>query len=77
MKTRRFLAKPRWLFWLCVMSSWLFPAADASAQMARLRRVYAMAGARDDAVVHDVFDGGHQWHGTEALDFLARSLGTP
>jgi dienelactone hydrolase len=52
----------------------LFPAADAEAQLARLRRVYAMAGA-PDALVHDVFDGGHQWHGTVALDFLAAALG--
>ena len=54
----------------------LFPAGVAEEQVATLRRVYALCGA-PDALVHDVFDGGHQWHGTEALDFLARSLGTP
>jgi dienelactone hydrolase len=52
----------------------LFPAAEAEAQMDRLRHVYAMSGA-PDALVHDVFDGGHQWHGTVALDFLAAALG--
>jgi hypothetical protein len=24
--------------------------------------------------VHDIFEGGHQWHGTEALPFLDRWL---
>jgi hypothetical protein len=28
-----------------------------------------------DRLAHDVFEGGHQWHGTEALPFLDRWLG--
>jgi fermentation-respiration switch protein FrsA (DUF1100 family) len=53
----------------------LFPAEVAAAGYARLRGVYALLGAADDAVAHDVFDGGHQWHGVEAYPFLARWLG--
>ena len=34
-------------------------------------------GAPDDALAHDVFDGGHQWHGDRAYPFLERWLGTP
>ena len=25
--------------------------------------------------MHDIFEGGHQWHGTEALPFLDHWLG--
>jgi len=53
----------------------LFPAVVAESQVAVLGRVYEWLGA-PDALVHDVFDGGHQWHGTVALDFLDRRLGT-
>jgi hypothetical protein len=28
-------------------------------------------------LVHDIFEGGHQWHGTEALPFLDHWLGLP
>ena len=40
----------------------------------RCGRVYAQLGAPDDALVHDVFDGGHMWHGTETSAFLERWL---
>jgi len=36
--------------------------------------VYAQLGAPDDAVVHDVFEGGHMWHGTETSAFLRTFL---
>jgi hypothetical protein len=36
--------------------------------------VYRALGASDDALVHDVFDGGHRWHGTMASGFFARWL---
>jgi hypothetical protein len=39
----------------------------------RTRLVYE-AGDASDRLVHDVFEGGHQWHGTEALPFLDRWL---
>jgi dienelactone hydrolase len=51
----------------------LFPVAAATESVRRTRLVYEAAGA-SDRLVHDVFDGGHQWHGTEALPFLDRWL---
>ena len=52
----------------------LFPLAAASASMVQLRAVYARFGATD-RLHHDVFDGGHRWHGDEAYPFLDRWLG--
>jgi hypothetical protein len=43
----------------------------------RLRAVYQSLGVEEDRLVHDVFDGGHQWHGVEAFTFLERWLGRP
>jgi dienelactone hydrolase len=54
----------------------LFPVRVAEAAVAELRRVYGLLGA-PDALVHDVFDGGHRWHGTVALDFLDHWLAAP
>jgi len=52
----------------------LFPAPVATAEMERLRAVYGLLGA-DDRLVHDVFPGGHEWHGVEAYAFLDRWVG--
>jgi len=52
----------------------IFPVAAARATVDRLRGVYERAGAPSDALVHDVFDGEHQWHGAEVPGFLARWL---
>ena len=52
----------------------IFPVAAARETVAALRRVYASVGAPDDALVHDVFTGDHQWHGVEVPSFLERSL---
>jgi dienelactone hydrolase len=52
----------------------LFPQAAAEAAVAQLRAVYDHLGG-GDRLVHDVFEGGHQWHGTLALSFLDRWLG--
>jgi len=52
----------------------LFPVDAARATVESLRHVYAHAGAPPERVVHDVFDGGHQWHGTETSNFLERWL---
>ena len=52
----------------------LFPVAAATESVRRTRLVYEQQGAAD-RLVHDVFEGGHQWHGTEALAFLDRWLG--
>lgn len=51
----------------------LFPVAAATESVRRTRLVYGPLGA-SDRLVHDVFDGGHQWHGTEAAPFLDRWL---
>jgi dienelactone hydrolase len=51
----------------------LFPVGAATESVRRTRLVYGGAGA-SDRLVHDVFEGGHQWHGTEALPFLDRWL---
>ena len=52
----------------------LFPVAAATEAIRRTRLVYAATGT-EERLVHDVFEGGHQWHGTEALPFLDRWLG--
>jgi fermentation-respiration switch protein FrsA (DUF1100 family) len=53
----------------------LFPLAAAEAAVARLKRIYDRFGA-NDRLVHDVFDGEHQWHGARAFPFLDRHLGS-
>jgi dienelactone hydrolase len=55
----------------------LFPAPVAAEGCRRLRGVYESLGVDGDRIVHDVFDGGHQWHGVEAFAFLERWLGNP
>jgi dienelactone hydrolase len=52
----------------------LFPEATARQSVAALRPLYAARGA-DDALVHDVFEGDHQWHGELAYPFFDRWLG--
>jgi hypothetical protein len=47
----------------------LFPYATAAESVRCTRLVYEQLGA-DDRLVHDIFEGGHQWHGAEALPFL-------
>jgi fermentation-respiration switch protein FrsA (DUF1100 family) len=53
----------------------LFPVATAAAGYDTLGRVYELLGADGDRLVHDVFEGGHQWHGVAAYPFLERWLG--
>ena len=50
------------------------PVAAARATVAELRALYDRLGAPDGAIVHDVFDGEHRWHGTEVPAFLERWL---
>jgi dienelactone hydrolase len=47
----------------------LFPVATATETVRRTRLVYDREGV-GDRLVHDVFEGGHQWHGVAAVDFL-------
>jgi dienelactone hydrolase len=53
----------------------LFPVAEAEASLARIRPLYHLHGVAD-RLVHDAFDGEHQWHGERAYPFLDRWLGT-
>jgi dienelactone hydrolase len=52
----------------------LFPAPVARSEFAKLRQVYAALGV-PDRLEHDVFAGGHEWHGAEAYPFLERWIG--
>jgi dienelactone hydrolase len=54
----------------------IFPEAGARSEMAKLETVYASLEV-SDRLEHDVFAGGHQWHGERALPFLSRRLGEP
>jgi dienelactone hydrolase len=53
----------------------VFPIAAATKTAAEVRQVYEVLGADPDAFVHDVFEGGHQWHGEQVYPFLERWLG--
>ncbi len=52
----------------------LFPATVAAAEVEKLRAVYTSEGAAD-RLVHDVFEGVHEWHGVEAFPFFEQWLG--
>lgn len=53
----------------------LFPVAAAAEALGRLRVLYDRAGAgAGDRLVHDVFEGEHQWNGAGAYPFLERWL---
>lgn len=49
----------------------LFPVDAARATVSALRRVYAALGVDPARVEHDVFAGGHRWHGARTEAFLA------
>jgi hypothetical protein len=51
----------------------IFPAEVARQTVAQLRVVYGSLGV-EDRLYHDVFSGGHQWHGQLAYPFLDRFL---
>lgn len=51
----------------------LFPYQVAEETVAALRRLYDHLGT-PGALEHDVFDGGHRWHGERAAAFLGRHL---
>jgi dienelactone hydrolase len=67
------LIAPRPLFIESGTQDPLFPAATAAESVRRTRLVYEHEGAAD-RLVHDVFEGEHQWHGTNAIPFLHRWL---
>lgn len=49
-------------------------AANAEEQVAIARQAYRLLGA-GERLEHDIFAGGHRWHGVRALPFLAEKLG--
>ena len=44
----------------------LFPVGGARREVARLRDASTRRSARPTRLEHDVFDGGHRWHGERA-----------
>ncbi|MGH9028869.1 MAG: alpha/beta hydrolase family protein [Acidimicrobiales bacterium] len=51
----------------------LFPVQVAKSELAKLREVYRSFGA-EERLEHDVFEGGHRWHGVDAYPFFERWL---
>ncbi len=68
------LAAPRPMLVESGIDDPIFPVEVARQTVAQLRAVYAALGAEDN-LCHDVFAGGHQWHGEVAYPFLDRFLG--
>jgi predicted esterase len=52
----------------------IFPVAAARREHELLATLYQLLGA-SDRLEHDVFEGGHRWHGDRAYPFLERWLG--
>jgi dienelactone hydrolase len=46
---------------------------NVNSQVAIARKAYRVLGA-SDKLVHDVFEGGHKWHGTVAVPFIKSAL---
>jgi dienelactone hydrolase len=67
------LIAPRPLLIETGTEDYLFPVATATESVRRTRLVYEQQGVAD-RLFHDVFEGEHQWHGTEAVPFLGRWL---
>ena len=53
----------------------IFPLAAAEDAVIRLRQIFDHLGV-GDRLLHDVFDGEHQWHGARAYPFLEHHLGS-
>ena len=54
----------------------IFPERGARRAFAELAGLYEVLGAAHH-LEHDVFEGGHRWHGARVPDFLRRHLGDP
>ena len=55
----------------------IFPLPAAVETVSRLRRVYELLSPDDaggERLRHDVWEGGHEWHGPPAYEFLDRWL---
>ncbi len=53
----------------------LFPATVAAAEVRASSGPSTPPRAPPDRLVHDVFEGVHEWHGVEAFSFFERWLG--
>jgi dienelactone hydrolase len=51
----------------------LFPPSVAAEAVRRTRAVYEHGGA-SERLVHDIFEGEHQWHGVDSVAFLNQWL---
>jgi hypothetical protein len=69
------LVAPRPMLFESGREDLLFPVAAAERSFARLSTVYESCFSAGDRVVHDVFEGEHEWHGELAYPFLDRWLG--
>jgi dienelactone hydrolase len=67
------LIAPRPCLWEVGSRDGLIDATWADEILLRQKRVYKALGAEEQLSV-DRFDGGHAWHGTEAIKLLAKSL---
>lgn len=67
------LVAPRAFFAESGSGDRIFPVEAARSAFARTREMFALSGA-GDRVAHEVFEGGHEFHGVGAFDFLARHL---
>lgn len=63
------LVAPRPLLVQTGTADLLFPLAAATDSVGALRKAYALFGA-EDRLVHDVFEGDHEWHPATAIPFL-------
>ena len=52
----------------------IFPVAAAQRGGRDARRTCTTRFGAPRRLVHDVFDGGHRWHGEQAYAFLEREL---
>ena len=68
------LAAPRPMLVESGMHDLIFPVEAARATVDALAHVYEFLGAPSDALAHDVFDGEHEWHGKQTLEFMRRWL---
>lgn len=67
------LLAPRPLFAESGLDDTEFPASSTVATITQVRKAYTLLGANDRLEL-EVFAGGHRFHGTRSLDWLARRL---
>ncbi len=68
------LIAPRPVLFESALRDGCFPIRYTKEGFARIRAGYKVFGA-EDAVSQDIWDAGHEWHGTLAYPFIDRALG--